>query len=123
MSCSPDVEHIESKQIIQRLATRAIAMHGQDILLLYTERYHDYSLPGGGLDEGEDHIAGLIRELQEETGAQHIRDIQPFGCYEEYRPWHKDQANVIHMLSYCFTCQVDRELGPTRFEAYEIKMV
>ncbi|WP_086980805.1 NUDIX hydrolase [Vibrio aphrogenes] len=117
----PDVEHIESKQIIQRLATRAIAMHGQDILLLYTERYHDYSLPGGGLDEGEDHIAGLIRELQEETGAQHIRDIQPFGCYEEYRPWHKDQANVIHMLSYCFTCQVDRELGPTRFEAYEIK--
>lgn len=43
----PDVQKLESKSIIQRLATRAIAMKGENILLLYTERYHDYSLPYG----------------------------------------------------------------------------
>ena len=45
-----------------RKATRAIVMNGESILLLYTKRYHDYSLPGGGIDEGEDNITGLIRE-------------------------------------------------------------
>ncbi|WP_105901384.1 NUDIX hydrolase [Vibrio gangliei] len=115
-----DVEKLASRSTVKRLATRAIAMQGEDILLLYTERYHDYSLPGGGLDEGEDHIEGMIRELEEETGANNIRNIEPFGCYEEFRPWYKDNANVMHMLSYCFTCQVDKELGHTRFENHEI---
>lgn len=116
----PDVKKLESKSIIQRLATRAIAMKGENILLLYTERYHDYSLPGGGLDSGEDKLEGMIRELQEETGAQNIRNIEAFGCYEEFRPWYKDDANVMHMLSYCYTCEVDETLGETSFESQEI---
>lgn len=116
----PEVEKLVTRTTIKRLATRAIVMKGDNILLLYTERYHDYSLPGGGLDDGEDHIAGMIRELEEETGARNIRNIEPFGCYEEFRPWYKDGANVMHMLSYCFTCDVDQQLGDTRFESHEI---
>lgn len=116
----PDVKRLESKSVIERLATRAIAMKGEDILLLYTERYHDYSLPGGGLDAGEDKVDGMIRELQEETGARNISNIAEFGCYEEFRPWYKDGANVMHMLSYCYTCEVDETLGETRLESHEI---
>lgn len=116
----PDVQKLESKSVIERLATRAIAMKGEDILLLYTERYHDYSLPGGGLDAGEDKVDGMIRELQEETGARNISNIAEFGCYEEFRPWYKDGANVMHMLSYCYTCEVDETLGETRLESHEI---
>lgn len=116
----PDVQKFESKSVIERLATRAIAMKGEDILLLYTERYHDYSLPGGGLDAGEDKVDGMIRELQEETGARNISNIVEFGCYEEFRPWYKDGANVMHMLSYCYTCEVDETLGETRLESHEI---
>lgn len=62
----------------------------------------------------------MIRELQEETGAQNIRNIEAFGCYEEFRPWYKDDANVMHMLSYCYTCEVDETLGETSFESHEI---
>ena len=32
-----------------------------------------------GLDEGEDLVEGLCRELKEETGARNISDIEPFG--------------------------------------------
>lgn len=49
-----EVKTVENKSIFTRLATRSIAIQDNTILLLYTERYEDYSLPGGGLDLGED---------------------------------------------------------------------
>lgn len=103
-----------------RHAARGIIIKGQDILLLYTKRYHDYSLPGGGLDEGEDVVAGLMRELQEETGAQGARNVKAFARYDEYRPWYKADADIIHMISHCYVCDIDEQLGETAYESYEI---
>jgi 8-oxo-dGTP pyrophosphatase MutT (NUDIX family) len=117
----PDVERLSQYTVLQRKATRAIVIDGEDILMLYTERYHDYTLPGGGLDDGEDVLAGLVRELEEETGAKNIHSIKPYGIYEEFRPWYKNDFDVMHMISYCYTCKIDCELGNTKFEDYEIR--
>ncbi len=117
---SPDITNLKATTKHRR-AARGIVLDGENILLLYTARYHDYTLPGGGVDEGEDHVEGLIRELQEETGAQNIRDVEPFGIYEEFRPWYKDDAEILHMESYCYTCTIDSELGQTSLEEYETK--
>jgi len=106
--------------VFHRKAARAIVLKGDDILMLYTKRYHDYTLPGGGIDDGEDITDGLIRELKEETGAKNITNIQAFGRYEEYRPWYKDDFDIVHMDSYCFTCNIDDELGDTQLEDYEV---
>ncbi len=111
---------LENKTVFSRLATRSIAIQGNSILLLYTERYEDYSLPGGGLDLGENKLDGMLRELQEETGAMNVRNIKPFGIYEEYRPWHKPDYDVQHMISYCYTCEIDITLGRSNLEHYEI---
>jgi ADP-ribose pyrophosphatase YjhB (NUDIX family) len=115
----PDADP-NSSFIFSRQAARAIVLNGENILMLYTERYHDYTLPGGGVDEGEDIIKGLIRELTEETGAKGIADIVPFGRYEEFRPWYKNNIDTIRMNSYCFTCSVHDELGETQLEDYEM---
>ncbi|WP_420589241.1 NUDIX hydrolase [Bacterioplanoides sp.] len=115
-----DISQSSELTLIERHAARAIVLRGDDILLLYTERYHDYSLPGGGIDDGEDEIQGLIRELQEETGAQNIRNVQHYARYDEYRPWYKSDADIIHMISHCFTCEIDDELGDTAFESHEV---
>lgn len=116
----PDIKNLESKSTFTRLATRAITLQGSNILLMYTARYEDYSLPGGGLDEGEDKIAGMMRELREETGATGIKNIKPFGIYEEYRPWYKPDFDIQHMISYCYTCEVDEKLGSSNLESYEV---
>lgn len=115
----PEVKTLENKSIFTRLATRSIAIQGNTILLLYTERYEDYSLPGGGLDAGEDKIEGMMRELSEETGAKDIRNIQPFGAYVEYRPWYKPDFDIQHMVSYCYTCDISKDLGDAKMEEYE----
>jgi ADP-ribose pyrophosphatase YjhB (NUDIX family) len=115
-----DITTLENKTIFTRLATRSIAIQGHCILLLYTDRYEDYSLPGGGLDFNEDKIEGMIRELIEETGAKDIKNIQPFGIYEEYRPWYKHDYDIQHMVSYCYTCHVNKDLGDSDLESYEI---
>ncbi len=115
----PSIEHLDKCTIKKRNATRAICVDGESILLMHTERYDDYSLPGGGVDDGEDLLDAFVRELEEETGALNIRRIKPFGLYEEYRPWYKDDADVMHMISYCYSCHVDSELGENRLEGYE----
>ena len=117
----PEVTNLENKSMFTRLATRSICVQGNEILLMYTARYDDYSLPGGGLDVGEDKIEGMMRELKEETGATNIKNIQPFGIYEEYRPWYKTDHDIQHMISYCYTCDVDKELGESKLEGYETK--
>lgn len=116
----PDIRPLDNKTVFKRDAARAIVLDGEDILMLYTERYHDYTIPGGGLDKGEDIVSGMVRELEEETGAQNIHQIKPYGIYEEFRPWYKDDVEVMHQISYCYTCKIDRELGSTAFEAHEL---
>lgn len=115
----PDVTDNKG-EILKRLAARAIVLKGQKILLMYTQRYQDYTLPGGGLDQTESPEQGLRRELAEETGATGIRNIKGFGMYEEYRPWYKPEHDTLHMLSYCFTCDIDAQLGQAQLEDYEV---
>ena len=115
----PDVTDL-NVPTLHRKAARGIILNGPDILLMYTERYHDYSLPGGGVDDGELLEEGLVRELEEETGARNVCNIELLGVYEENRPWYKPEHDIMHMLSYCYFCTIDSERNEPRFEDYEI---
>ena len=46
----PDLQHLETSELnsntFHRKAARGIILNGDNILMLYTERYHDYTLPG-----------------------------------------------------------------------------
>lgn len=103
-----------------RDAARAIVLRGDTILLMYTQRYDDYSLPGGGVNVGESITDALKRELEEETGAQNIEIIDEFGAYFELRPWYKPPYQLVQMNSYCFRCEIADELTTPQFELHEI---
>lgn len=107
-------------RVLRRHAARGIVLREDRILLLFTERYNDFSLPGGGLDEGEDIAAGLVRELEEETGAQDVQVKEHYGFIEEYRPYWKPDYDLMHMTSHFFVCDVAPELAAVRMESYEI---
>ncbi|MBF8984136.1 NUDIX domain-containing protein [Lutibacter sp. B2] len=106
--------------IFERTAARGIILDNEDILMIYTKRYNDYSFPGGGVDDGEDIEEGLIRELKEETGAKNIEIASAFGDYEEFRPTHYEGYDIVHMRSHFFVCSAEKELGVASPEDYEI---
>ncbi|OHU88638.1 MULTISPECIES: NUDIX hydrolase [Pseudoalteromonas] len=102
-----------------RHTTRAIVLDGQKILLLYTARYDDYSLPGGGVDEHESIEQALFRELREETGAESLLSYTEFGRYEEYRSWYKHDYDTIHIISDCYVCETCGQFSQPQMEDYE----
>lgn len=107
-------------RILRRHAARGIVLREEKILLLFTERYNDFSLPGGGIDEGEEITVALKRELEEETGAQDVQVKDHYGFIEEYRPYWKPEYDLMHMTSHFFVCDVAAELADVRMESYEI---
>jgi ADP-ribose pyrophosphatase YjhB (NUDIX family) len=108
------------QRILNRQTVRGIIIRDDKILLLYTQRYNDFSFPGGGLDEGEDPQHGLVRELSEETGAKSVNIIAPFGKVTEYLPTRKKGWDLMFQISYWYQCQVADVLGQAKPEHYEI---
>lgn len=110
------------KKIYKRVAARGIIMKEDRILLIYTKRYDDYSLPGGGVDleKGELIEEALIREIEEETGAQNVQVVKAFGLFEELRPIHYPEYDAMHQISYIYFCEADEVLGEAKPESYEL---
>jgi 8-oxo-dGTP pyrophosphatase MutT (NUDIX family) len=116
----PSLKKID-ENIYERIAARAIIRKNDEILLLYTKHYDDYSFPGGGVDLHEDILEGLKRELKEEIGAVSYEIINELGLIEEYRPYNYKGYQCMHMLSYYYECELTGPLEAPELEHYEIK--
>lgn len=116
----PDVININGT-VFNRQAARGIVLTDDKILLLFTERYNDFSFPGGGVENGEDIKLCLSRELAEETGARNIQIKHHYGYIEEIRPYPKEGFDLMHMISHFYMCEIDSILDEPKMESYELK--
>ncbi len=68
-----------------RLTARAVVRNPDGLYaVMYSEKYKLYSLPGGGVEEDEDVLMALRREVYEETGCS-CDDIKELGVVAENR--------------------------------------
>lgn len=60
-----------------RVSVKALIKNTEGKILVLKENQDTWSLPGGGLDHGEDPIIGLKREIKEELGIEEVNSIAP----------------------------------------------
>jgi 8-oxo-dGTP pyrophosphatase MutT (NUDIX family) len=87
----------ERKSYKERRAARAVLKDDEGkVALMHASKRKYYKLPGGGIDEDEDALAALTRELLEETGCS-ARVVAELGIVEEWR-----DEDKLHQISYAY---------------------
>lgn len=94
-------------EYVKRTAVRAILqdLETKEIAIIHVSKGNYYKLPGGGVEDDEDHIVALTRELLEETGCRVTLDPSScFGKVEEFR-------NDLNQISYCYIANLVEDTG------------
>ncbi|MDD5749454.1 MAG: NUDIX domain-containing protein [Patescibacteria group bacterium] len=114
-------ENFPSDNFKIREATRAIVFDNQGLTpLLFVSKHNYHKIPGGGIEEGEDKMQGLRRELLEETGCE-IEVEKEIGQIIEYRSainfnWHDN----LKQTSYCYLGNITNKNNLPSFDKGEI---
>lgn len=113
-----DEKVLEYKNSFDRVAVRAVIMHGEKILLVKSNK-GDYKFPGGGVNKGESNNQALMREVSEETGYK-IKDV--IGLIGKIKEISKDKFESEYafiMYSYYYKCSVMNEVTHQKLDDYE----
>ena len=95
----------------RRDSARAIIHVGDDKLaLVYATKLGYYKFPGGGIHEGEDKIAALAREVQEEVGLVLVPEsVREFGVASRYQKSGLAENTVFVQDNFYYECEVEHD--------------
>jgi len=96
------------QRLNMRVGANAVIVRDGAILLVEfeDERGPHFNLPGGGIETGEAIVAGLQREVREETCADIA--VGPLLLVTEYFPPHHNRHyGAVHKLGLLFRCSLN----------------
>ena len=101
-----------------RPSARAIIIKDKKVALVYSKKYDYYKFPGGGINENENKIDALIREVKEETGLIVIKEsINSYG--KVLRIKKLDDDRVFYQENYYYLCDVVDKIELQNLDDYE----
>lgn len=96
-------------QVCRRTTVRAIIMRDGKMAMQCSSE-GEYKIPGGGIEENEDHAECLAREVAEETGMTVIKEsIRPLVETEEVRRDLFRPEQIFQRHTYFYLCEVTEE--------------
>lgn len=100
---------------MHRQAARAVVTDDEGaIAIMHAAKSGYYKLPGGGVNEGEEILDALHREMAEEIGCK-VNVTGEIGIVQEYR-----DTVPMTQTSYVYTAVVDSEKGQSEFTEKEL---
>ena len=105
-------------ELYVRPSSRAIIIKDGKVALVYSKKYDYYKFPGGGINEREDKVDALIREVKEETGLQVIEHtIKEYG--KVLRIQKSEENKIFYQENYYYLCDVEQKLANQNLDEYE----
>ena len=111
-------DYNDTDVIYKRPSSRAIIIKDGKIALVYSNKYNYYKFPGGGINESEDKIDALIREVKEEVGLIVIKNsIKEYGEVKRIQKFNLNQ--IFYQENYYYLCDVENDLMKQNLDEYE----
>lgn len=110
-------DYNEGGTVYKRKAARGIIKRHDRYLVIYG-KHGDYKFPGGGMEEGEELLDTLIREVQEETGYKVIAESIA-GCILVHEKRKGEPEDLLDMDSWYYFCDVSKTVYERDLDDYE----
>lgn len=108
------IHEFEYPDTIEMVVAGGVVVNDGKAILVSQQGGTFWSLPKGGVDEGEDVIIAARREIYEETGVTELEYIKPLGGYDRYK-LNKDntenKCELKHLQIFLFKTK-EIELAP-----------
>lgn len=111
-------DYIMSGTKFVRPSSRAIIIQNKKIAMVHSLKYDYYKFPGGGIEQGEDKITALIREVKEEAGLKvKLETVREYGYVHRIQKGHRE--DVMIQDNYYYLCDVEEEVTLQNLDDYE----
>ena len=102
-----------------RPSVRAIIKKDGRFAMVHSRKYDYYKFPGGGIEDGEDHVTALIREVREETGLNVTpSEIREYGMVRRIQKG-KSDGTVFVQDNFYYFCEVQEGNTGQNLDDYE----
>ncbi len=103
-----------------RNSARSIIIINKKLAMIHSMKYDHYKFPGGGIENGEDPIAAVIRETREEAGlVVKPETVKEYGYVHRIQKGVKDPTECFIQDNYYYLCQVKNETVAQCLDEYE----
>lgn len=105
-----------------------VVLNKAGLMALVRQRNGSWSLPKGGVEDGENYEAAARREIMEETGITHLTTVETLGSFTRYpldATGAEDRSRLKRITVLLFTTGEDqlRPVDPRILEARWVKPV
>ena len=115
-------DYDENWELSLRPTVRAIIWAGDKLAMVYNMKYDYYAFPGGGMEEGEDYISALIREVREEVGLNVIPEsIEEFGSALRINSSAKFKNTIFEQENFYYKCKATDVIVEQKLDDYEVE--
>ena len=104
-----------------RPSVRGIVLKGSKVALVYSQKYDYYKFPGGGIEDNENQIDTLLREVREESGLIVDKEsVKEYGYVSRKQKSNRSKEYEIFIQdNYYYFCDVEDEMVEQKLDYYE----